>query len=121
MMERKYSKKHLWMCIDGNKAKIGITDYAHNKLGNILFLNLPDCDEEIDKGQAFGDIESVKTVSDLIAPVSGKVLAINEELIDEPEQINEEPYLAWLIEIEVEENEENLMDENQYEEYIKEL
>lgn len=116
-----FSKKHLWIAIDGNMAKIGISDYAQDKLGNILFLNLPDSGEELIIGSAFGDIESVKTVSDLISPVNGKVVSVNEELIDEPDLINDEPYKSWLVEVEINALSEELMSEEKYKDYIETL
>jgi glycine cleavage system H protein len=121
MSEMRYSKKHLWVKTEDNKATIGITDYAQEKLGNILFLNLPDCDEEISIGEAFGDIESVKTVSDLISPVSGVVIAVNEDLMNEPDEINENPYDSWFIEVEVSAEHTELMSDNQYKEYLETL
>jgi glycine cleavage system H protein len=120
-MERRFSKEHLWILQEGNKAKIGISDYAQEKLGNILFLNLPDEEDELIVGSVFGDIESVKTVSDLIAPLSGRVVAVNEDLIDEPDAINEEPYESWFVEVELADLPEDLMTENDYKEFVNNL
>jgi glycine cleavage system H protein len=119
MSEKKYSKKHLWVEIEENIATIGITDYAQEKLGNVLFINLPEYEDKIFIGTALGDIESTKTVSDLISPVSGTVTDVNEELIDEPDVINDTPYESWLIRVEVSAEDTELMSEAEYEEYIK--
>lgn len=121
MSELMYSKKHLWIDKNGEYVTIGITDYAQNKLGNILFLNLPDCNEELSVGVEFGDIESVKTVSELISPVSGIVIDVNEELMDEPDRINETPYDAWLVKVHKSMEDKELMSKVQYKEYIKTL
>ena len=84
-----YSKNHLWLKTDRNTAEIGLTDYAAEKLRNIVFVNLPDVGEHLSEGEKFGDVESVKTVSDLISPVDGEVTEVNETLLDEPEVISE--------------------------------
>lgn len=96
----KFSSTHEWIKIEGSKAKIGISDYAQNALGDIVFINLPDIDSELTIGETFCDVESVKAVSELYSPVNGKVIAVNEELEDNPELINSEPYDAWIIEVE---------------------
>lgn len=114
MSGRLFSDKHIWLLIDGNKATIGITEFAQEKLGNIMFLNLPDIGETIEVGERFGDIESIKTVSDLISPVKGKVIEINEKLIEEPELINGNAYESWFIEVEVDSVSENLMNGKLY-------
>ncbi|MER1958614.1 MAG: glycine cleavage system protein GcvH [Solibacillus sp.] len=98
----RYTKEHEWVKIEGNKATIGITDFAQSELGDIVFVELPEVGDEISKDQPFGSVESVKTVSELYAPVSGKVVAVNEELSDSPEFVNESPYeTAWMITIEL--------------------
>jgi glycine cleavage system H protein len=118
-MEQLFSKYHLWILrTDNNKAKIGLSDYAQENLGNILFLDLPEVDEQIETGKKFGDIESVKMVSDLLAPVSGRVIAVNEALADEPDEINVQPYKSWLIEVEITKLPEELMTENNYKEFV---
>ena len=100
--ELRYTKEHEWVKIEGNKATIGITDFAQSELGDIVFVELPEVGDEISKDQPFGSVESVKTVSELYAPVSGKVVAVNEELSDSPEFVNESPYeTAWMITIEL--------------------
>lgn len=114
MSKRLFSNKHVWFFQDGEIATIGITEYAQEKLGSIMFLNLPEVGEKIEAGQRFGDIESIKTVSDLFSPVDGEVLKINEELVDEPEAINEDPYESWFIEVKVTTIPDDLMDEETY-------
>lgn len=97
-----YSKEHEWIKVEGNKAIIGITDFAQSELGDIVFVELPEVGDTIQAGEPFGSVESVKTVSELYAPVTGKVLAINTELEDSPEEVNDEPYEAgWMIEVEL--------------------
>ena len=87
----KYSEDHEWIKVDGNTATIGITDFAQSELGDIVFVELPEEGDDISTGDSFGSVESVKTVSELYAPVSGKVVAVNEELEDSPELVNENP------------------------------
>jgi len=99
MIERLFSKKHIWIEIDGNIASIGITDFLQDKLGAIIFINLPETGELIKKGEPFGDIESKKLVMDLEAPVAGEVVEINRDLQDEPYLINEEPFESWFIKV----------------------
>jgi glycine cleavage system H protein len=121
--ELKYSKDHEWVKIEGNTATIGITEYAQNELGDIVFVELPEVDDEINEGDTFGSVESVKTVSELYAPVSGKVLEANEELEDSPEFVNESPYeKAWMVKIEVtdESQLDGLLSAEQYSEMIGE-
>lgn len=116
-----FSTNHIWLRLEENKAKIGISEYAQKKLGGILFVNLPDVGDELSLDEIFGDVESVKSVSDLISPVSGTVIQINDKLIDNPEVIDESPYESWMIEVDVKELNSDLIDENQYEEYLKTL
>ncbi|MBF7019165.1 glycine cleavage system protein GcvH [Staphylococcus sp. 18_1_E_LY] len=121
--ELKYSKDHEWVKIEGNTATIGITEYAQNELGDIVFVELPEVDDEINEGDTFGSVESVKTVSELYAPISGKVLEANEELEDSPEFVNESPYeKAWMVKIEItdESQLESLLSADQYSEMIGE-
>ena len=100
--ELRYSKEHEWVKIEDGKATIGITDFAKSELGDIVFVELPEVGDEISKDQPFGSVESVKTVSELYAPLSGKVVAINEELLDNPEYVNESPYgNAWMVTVEL--------------------
>lgn len=111
-----FSKKHIWIENENGIAKIGITDYAQSQLGDIMFLNLPELEENLEIGKVFGDIESIKTVSELISPVSGKVIAIHEAIVDEPNKINESANENWLIKVEIKDMESELMD---YANYIK--
>lgn len=98
--ELKYSKEHEWVKVDGDKAYIGITHFAQSELGDIVFVELPEVGDSIEKEESFGNVESVKTVSELYAPISGEVVAINEELEDSPEFVNESPYdKAWIVQV----------------------
>lgn len=116
-----YSKDHEWVKVDGDKAYIGITDYAQHALGEIVYVEMPDVDDEIDAGDVFGVIESVKAASDSYLPVSGKVVEINEELEDSPELLNESPYESWILAIEISDEAEieSLMNAKEYEEFCK--
>ena len=98
--EMRYSKDHEWMKEENGVVVIGISDFAQDALGDVVFVNLPGEGDEVTAGEAFGDVESVKAVSDLVSPVSGTVCAVNEALLDEPEQLNKAPYDAWLIKVE---------------------
>jgi glycine cleavage system H protein len=95
----KYTKEHEWIKVDGNSGTIGITDYAQNSLGDIVFVELPKVGGEITSGKSFGTVESVKAVSDLFAPVSGTVTEVNQELATAPEKVNSEPHKAWMIKV----------------------
>jgi glycine cleavage system H protein len=97
----RYTKEHEWIKVDGNIGTIGITDYAQNSLGDIVFVDLPKVGDAVEAAKSFGSVESVKAVSDLFAPVSGKVTAINEELKDAPEKINTDANTTWLLKIEL--------------------
>ena len=100
--ELKYSEEHVWVRTEGNKAYIGITDFAQSELGDIVFVELPEVGDEVEQDQPFGSIESVKTVSELYAGVSGKVIEVNENLEDEPELVNSSPYdEGWMIVVEM--------------------
>ena len=121
--ELRYTKEHEWVKIEGGKATVGITHFAQSELGDIVFVELPEVGDEIAKDQPFGSVESVKTVSELYAPVSGKVVAVNEELSDNPEYVNESPYeQAWMITVELtdEAEVEALMDADAYTALIEE-
>lgn len=96
-----YSKDHEWVRVEGEKAYIGITDFAQHSLGDIVFVELPEIDSEFAAGEIFGVVESVKAASDLYIPISGKVVEINEELIDSPEFVNEDAYKNWMIAVEL--------------------
>ncbi|PID57931.1 MAG: glycine cleavage system protein H [Ignavibacteriae bacterium] len=117
----KYTTDHEWVKVDGNEAYIGITEYAQSELGDIVFVDVDPEIEEIVKGESFGTIEAVKTVSDLFAPCNGKVLEINSKLEDEPEQINTSPYEeGWIIKIELSDASEldELLDDEAYKKQI---
>ncbi len=122
--ECKYTKEHEWIRVKGGIAEIGITDYAQDSLGDIVFLELPEKGDEIEREGAFGVVESVKAVSDLYAPLSGTIEEANEPLADTPELINEHPYTdGWIIKIKMNDPSEldNLLDAKAYEDYIKEI
>ena len=97
----RYTKEDEWILVEGNVVTIGITDYAQDALSDIVYLELPDVDTELALEESFGVVESVKAAADLYAPVSGKVTEVNEELVDAPEVINDEPYGSWMIKIEM--------------------
>ncbi len=112
-----YTEEHEWLRVEGNTAYFGITDYAQNMLGGIVYVELPDEDDELEKGENFAVIESVKAATDIIAPVDGTVLEANETLDDSPELMNESPYDAWVVKIELSDLSqlEGLMDAKAYE------
>ena len=111
-----YAESHEYVKVEGNVGYIGKTDYAQEQLGNVLYVDMPDVDDEITAGEEFGAVESVKAASDLISPVSGKVIEINESLEDAPELINEDAFSNWIIKIELSDTSEldNLLDSNAY-------
>ena len=118
-----YTKDHDWVKVEGNTAIIGITDFAQNELGDIVFVELPEVEDELTEGETFGSVESVKTVSELYSPVSGKVVAVNENLEDAPEAVNESPYEeAWMVKVELKDESEldALLDAAGYEKMIGE-
>lgn len=114
-----YSESHEYVKIEGEYGYIGITDYAQNALGNVVYVDMPDVDDEIEAGEEFGAVESVKAASDLIAPVSGTVVEVNENLEDKPELINQDAYTNWIIKVKLSDNSEldKLMDAKTYEEF----
>ena len=114
-----FRESHEWVAVDGNIAKVGISDHAQSELGDLVFINLPEVGAELSAGDVLCDVESVKAVSDLYAPVSGKVVRVNEELEGAPELINQDAMKAWICEIEVTEVPEDLMDEAAYKNFIK--
>nr|WP_208404322.1 glycine cleavage system protein GcvH [Saccharococcus thermophilus] len=121
--ELRYSEEHEWVKVEGDKVRIGITDFAQSELGDIVFVELPEVGTEITANEPFGSVESVKTVSELYAPISGKVVEVNEELNDNPEYVNESPYeKAWMIVVEPKDMSEvdNLLTAEQYEAMVKE-
>ena len=118
--ELKYSKDHEWVKFEGDIAIIGISDFAQDALGDVVFVNLPGEGDEATAGEAFGDVESVKAVSDLVSPVSGTIIAVNEELADAPEMLNSDPYGAWIIKVEGVTAQEELLDAAAYEAFCAE-
>ena len=113
--ELKYSKSHEWVkFLEDNTALIGLTDYAQDALGDLVFVNLPEAGDSVTAGEAFADVESVKAVSDVFSPVTGTVAEVNEALLDAPENMNEDPYGAWLIKVENITDQEELMDADAY-------
>ncbi len=118
----KYTKDHEWLKIEGNEALIGITDFAQNELGDIVFIEVETEGETLDKEEVFGTIEAVKTVSDMFMPVSGEVIEFNAELEDKPELINQDPYgEGWIIKINITNTDEidDLLSVNEYKEIIE--
>lgn len=115
--DRKYSDSHEWVKVDGDLALVGISDYAQHALGNIVYVDLPEVDDEVSQGEDFGAVESVKAASDLISPVSGVVVEINEKLEDNPELLNEDPYSNWIIKVKLSDPSEldSLLDSKEYE------
>ena len=98
----KYTKEHEWTRIEGNIATIGVTDFAQSELGDIAWLEMPEIGDETKIGETFGTIEAVKTVEDLYAPISGKIIEINSELLDSPELVNDDPYgRGWIVKLEI--------------------
>lgn len=121
--ELKYSREHEWIRVEGNLVTIGITDYAQEELGDIVNVELPDEGDEIHKDEAFGAVESVKASSEVFSPVSGKIIEVNEPLLDAPEMINEDPYdEGWMVKVELSDSSEldELMDAAGYMQYIEE-
>ncbi|HXK99801.1 MAG: glycine cleavage system protein GcvH [Dysgonamonadaceae bacterium] len=117
----KYSHDHEWIRVEGQEAYVGITDFAQSELGEIVYVDIPTIGDTLESGEVFGSIEAVKTVSDLLMPVSGKVLEMNDELEDAPELVNKDPYgKGWIIKIAVQKPEEldNLLTAEQYKDFI---
>lgn len=117
----KYAKTHEWAEVTENgNVRVGISDYAQNELGDLVFVNLPEVGDDVTAGEVFADVESVKAVADILSPVSGTVKAVNEELLDSPELLNKSPYEAWIAEIENAELGDDLMDAAEYESFCAE-
>ncbi len=112
--ELKYTKSHEWLRSEGELSVIGLTDFAVNALGDIVFINLPEVGDSVKAGVSFADVESVKAVSDVFSPVDGKVAEINEALLDDPALVNEDPYGAWLIKVKADGASEELLDAAAY-------
>lgn len=112
--ELKYTKSHEWVKIEGDTALIGLSDFAQNALGDIVFVNLPEEGDELSAGETFADVESVKAVSDVYSPISGTVTEINEDLLDDPAAVNQDPYGAWFVKVENFEGADELLDADAY-------
>jgi glycine cleavage system H protein len=119
----KYSKDHEWVLVEGNKVKIGISDHAQEALGDVVFVELPEVGDEVSANESFGTVESVKAVSDIYSPVSGKVVESNEALLDSPDLINSDAYgEGWMIVVELEDESQlnDLLSAEEYEAFLKE-
>ena len=116
-----YSESHEYVKVEGNIGYIGITDYAQHALGNVVYVDLPDVDDEVTAGEEFGAVESVKAASDIISPVSGTIVEVNEALDDEPELLNKDPWENWIIKVELSDKSEldALMDAKAYEAFCE--
>lgn len=116
-----YSESHEYLKVEGNIGVIGITDYAQHALGNVVYVDMPDVDDEVEAGAEFGAVESVKAASDLISPVSGTVVEVNEALEDTPELVNQDAFGNWIIKVELSDKDElnNLMDAEAYSKFCE--
>ena len=116
-----YSESHEYVRIEGEYGFIGITDYAQHALGNVVYVDMPEVDDEVEAGEEFGAVESVKAASDLISPVSGTVVGVNEALDDQPELLNQDAYENWIIKVQLSDKAEldKLMDAQAYEQFCK--
>ena len=117
--ELKYSKSHEWVKLDGCTAIVGLTDFAQSELGDLVFVNLPEVGDAVEAGEVFGDVESVKAVSDVYSPVTGEVTEINEELLDSPELINDNAYEAWFIKVKDVSATEELLTAEEYKAFVE--
>lgn len=117
-----YTKDHDWVKVEGKKAYIGLTEYAQHHLGSIVYAEAPEVDDEFKKGDAYGVVESVKAATDLNMPLSGKIVEVNEEVIDSPEILNQDPWANWIVAIEIEDEAEvaELIKPEDYEKILKE-
>lgn len=119
-MSVKFTKTHEWVLeVEEGKVRVGISDYAQDQMGDLVFVNLPEEGDEVEAGESFADLESVKAVSDLYSPVSGVVTAMNEEVLDAPELINEDAMGTWLVEISEVSDSVELMSEDEYKEHCE--
>ncbi len=119
----KYSESHEWVKVEGNIAVIGVSDFAQKEMGDITYVDMPEVDDEVTAGEEFGAVESVKAASDLISPVSGTVVEVNEALEDEPDLVNKDAFENWIIKVELSDASEvdNLMDATAYSAYVEKL
>ena len=118
-----YAESHEYVRVEGEFGYIGIADYAQHALGNVVYVDMPEVDDEVEAGEEFGAVESVKAASDLISPVSGTVVAVNEDLADSPELLNSDAFENWIIKVELSDKTEldNLMEADTYQEYCEKL
>ena len=118
----KYTKEHEWISVEGTAGTVGITDYAQSSLGDIVFVDLPKVGDAVEAGKIFGSVESVKAVSDLYSPVSGTVTAVNEELKDKPEKVNEDANTTWMLKLTLKDASEldTLLSAADYEKFVSE-
>lgn len=119
----KYHKEHAWVFVSGRKATIGITDYAQDSLGDIVYIELPEVDTDVEINSEIGEIESTKATSSFISPISGRIVNVNDELSESPEIINEDPYgKGWIAHLELDDTSEvdDLMDASEYAKYVEE-
>ena len=120
--ELKYSKTHEWVkMLDDTTGLIGLTDYAQSELGDLVFINLPEEDDEVSVEECFADVESVKAVSDVLSPLTGTVSEINEELLEQPQMVNTDPYEAWLVKVSDISEVGQLMDADSYAAFVESL
>ncbi len=117
LADLKYTKSHEWVKEENGLYVVGLTDFAQESLGDIVFINLPEEGDDVAAGESFADVESVKAVSDVFSPVSGTVAAINEEILDDPAAVNSDPYTQWFIKVQDVSDTEELMDAAAYEEF----
>jgi glycine cleavage system H protein len=117
--DRKYTKDHEWIKIEGGEARVGITDYAQKQLGDVVYLELPEVGRTFNKGDVFGTIESVKAVSELYSPVSGQVTEVNRSLAEKPEAVNSDPHGSWMIAMKVTGGTDDLLDASKYSELTR--
>lgn len=116
----KYNKTHEWVLEEGGKVKVGITDHAQDALGDLVYVELPEVGDALQKGDSFAVVESVKATSDVMAPVSGTVVSVNEGIVDEPEAVNTDCYAAWFVELENVEDMQDLLSAEEYEKFLAE-
>ena len=117
--ELKYSKQHLWVKMDGDVAVVGITDFAQNSLGDLVYFGLPETGDTVTAGESFGEVESVKANSELVSPVSGTITEVNEALMDAPDDVNLAPYRHWIIKVEDPSGLEDLLDAQDYQAFCE--
>lgn len=121
MKDMLFTKTHEWVqFLDETTVRVGLTDYAQSELGDLVFINLPEAGDEVLVSESFADVESVKAVSNVYSPVTGTIREINEELLDHPELVNDSPYEAWFVEIENVSEQDELLSEEEYEQFIHE-